>query len=82
MKFYNKKKWSEIMECKLTAIYRNNIYIAFFKKGYSHNIKNASIIYTDNSGYNEFRLNDNLYGYENKFTKESWRRFVKLKAFL
>jgi hypothetical protein len=44
------------------------------------NNKNAAIIYC--SSYKEFSLNDKKYGNENTFTKQSWRRFVKLQAFL
>jgi hypothetical protein len=45
-----------------------------------HNYKNTA--YSDNYGYKEFFLNGKAYGNQNHFTKETWRRFCKLKAFL
>ncbi len=78
MKFYNKKKWSEIMKCKLTAIYRNNIYIAFFKNGKINNNKNAASV---SFKYKGFYLSGIHYGNNKDFTKQSWRKFAKLQAF-
>ena len=54
--------------------------VYFYKNGKYHNSKNAAII--NYIGYKEFSLNDEYYGDEYDFTKQSWRRFVKLKFFL
>ncbi len=54
--------------------------ILFFKNGKLHNYKNSAFI--DNDGYKGFYLNGNFYGYKDDFTKHSWRKFVKLQAFL
>jgi hypothetical protein len=75
----------KIISEELTAIYINLLIlrIQFFKSGLINNEKNAAI--TSNvTGYifKQFWLNNILYGYENDFTKESWRRFVKMKVFL
>ena len=69
---------SEIKDNKLTAIYHNYDYIAFVKNSKLHNDKNAAYIYE----HKDFRLNGKYYSNQNKFTKKSWRRFVKLQAFL
>jgi hypothetical protein len=71
--------WNKIYYNKLTAIHCDSIAIRFFKNGIKNNNKNAS--YISNSG-KVFWLNNKSYGYGNNFTKESWRRFVKLQAFL
>jgi hypothetical protein len=82
MKFYNDNKgyfgWNKIAINKLTAIYCNNS-IYFFKNGEKHNAKNAA--YIRHSGYNSFYLNGKLYGFKYNFTKNSWRRFVKMEIF-
>jgi hypothetical protein len=90
MKFYKDiikfDYWNKIRINKLTAIlnsknalnYAKCVY--FFKNGKSHNAKNAAIISDD--GYKSFHLNRIFYGNDYKFNKKSWRRFVKLKAFL
>jgi hypothetical protein len=80
MKFYKSKNLYKIRKLSLTAIYDNFYYVQFFKNGKNDNAKNAA--YIDDSGYKEFYLNGKLYGDEDDFTKESWRRFVKLQAFL
>ncbi len=85
MKFYNYNKkyisyWDKIKDNKLDAIIYFSKSIWFYKNGEEHNTKNASYIKPD--GYKEFCLNNNYYGDNNKFTKFSWRRFVKLQAFL
>jgi len=85
MKFYRNKEndfsyWILIRANKLTAIYHNYDYIAFFKNSKLHNDKNAAYIYGNK--YKQFCLNDKDYGTNNDFTKESWRRFSKLQAFL
>ena len=80
MKFYkNKNYYNFIVNNNLAAIYSNthNNIIMFFKKGEAHNTKNAAYI---SDGYKSFYLNGEYYS--NKFTKESWRRFCKLQAFL
>ena len=83
MKFYIDKLncyyWDKILNNKLNAIYYNYS-IRFFLNGYYHNSKNAS--YISNNGYKAFYLNGKYYGKLNKFTKQSWRKFVKLKVFL
>ena len=84
MKFYNNKISSfleKIKESKLTAIIQSDIKsIFFYKNGEMHNNKNAAIIRCDE--YKQFRLNGIYYGSKNRFTKESWRKYVKLRAFL
>ena len=84
MKFYKEDKryynyWSKTMRNKLTAIYFSTS-VWFFKNGLYHNSKNAAYIRHD--GYKEFCLNNIYYGNQDKFTKQSWHRFVKLQAFL
>jgi hypothetical protein len=85
MKFYKDQNKNDfyyydiICFNNLDAIYYDNNYVIFLKNGLKHNIKNAA--YT-NGKYKQFFLNDKCYGYEKDFTKESWRRFVKLQAFL
>ena len=86
MKFYKDKSnnynfyWSRIKSRKLTSIYVNIIGIIFLKNGIMHNAKNAAYICPN--GHKEFYLNDKFYGYKNKFTKYSWRKFIKLQVFL
>ena len=72
--------WHIIKINKLTAIYSTEIYVEFFKDGNSCNAKNASFI--KYNGDKQFWLNNQRYGYKKDFTKQSWRRFVKLQAFL
>ncbi len=83
MKFYNDKDnnyyWYIIFDNKLTAIHHDSIAIRFFKNGIRNNNKNAS--YISNTG-KVFCLNNQCYGYGTNFTKQSWRKFVKLKVFL
>jgi hypothetical protein len=95
MKFYKDNNdgdmsfWTKIQRNKLTAIYIN-VYISektnlneviFFENGKFHNNKNIAIIniYYE---YKKFYFNGMFYGNEDDFTKKSWRKFVKLKAFL
>ncbi len=85
MKFYRykyKKKYSLrlINFNKLTVIYSDDYAVVFLKDGLRHNTKNFS--YINNIGYKQFCLNGKYYGDQTKFTKYSWRRFVKLQAFL
>ena len=85
MKFYRDKEKSTyylfvIENNNLTVIHTNEYNSTFFKNGLAHNAKNAAFI--DNDGYKEFCLNGKFYGYNNTFTKLSWRKFSKLQAFL
>jgi hypothetical protein len=87
MKFYieeatNSYYWRKILNNKLNAIYFSKS-VWFFKSGKHHNFKNAA--YTSSNKYKVFYLNGIHYGNEKKFTKQSWRKFVrelKLKTFL
>lgn len=84
MKFYRDKEagvyFSKIKDNKFSAIYSNSEFFQFFKNGKYHNNKNAANIC--NISYKDFYLNGVIYGTENDFTKKSWRKFVKLGAFL
>jgi hypothetical protein len=84
MKFYRDKFdvfWKKIRESKITAINQTYIKsIIFYNNGVLHNSKNAAYIRGDI--YKTFNLNDKIYGFQHSFTKESWRRFTKLRAFL
>jgi hypothetical protein len=84
MKFYKDNIrnyfWNRISVNKLTTIYYDNIAIRFFKNGKYHNNKN--VCYVHKEGYKYFYLDGKYYGDQDKFTKKSWRRFIKLKAFL
>jgi hypothetical protein len=83
MKFYRDKQswdyWVKITNNKLNAIYFD-IGTWFFKNGKLNNAKNAA--YNQNDEYKEFTLNDECYGDETNFTKQSWRKFARLQAFL
>ena len=84
MKFYREDKYDyfycgKIISNKLNACYNRCNSIIFYKNGKQHNPRNAS--YIDNI-IKAFYLNGNFYGYKNDFTKESWRKFVKLQVFL
>ena len=75
------KFWLKIINNKLTAIYLNHKNtVSFFKNAKLHNSKNAALIYSNAD--KEFYLNHLYYGYNNTFTKSSWRKFIKLQAFL
>ena len=86
MKFYrdNLKSdfyWQNILDNRLTVIlldYYNAV--LFYKNGKENNTKNAS--YITKSGYKQFHLNGEYYGNRNNFTKQSWRKFVKMQVFL
>ena len=84
MKFYMDKNnifyYNKIKNNNLTCVYYDNIAIRFFKNGKYNNTKNAA--YITYNGYKSFYLNNIFYGDQAKFTKYSWRRFVKLQAFL
>ena len=80
MKFYRESYWNKIRINNLDAIYHDYYNIIFYKNGIISNSKNAAFI--EINEYKEFILNDKYYGNQDDFTKESWRRFTKLKAFL
>jgi hypothetical protein len=88
MKFYKDKNednyydnyWSLILDKKLNAIYMSPYFVGFFKNGKYNNIKNAA--YIRRTGSKDFCLNTKYYGDSFKFTKQSWRRFVKMQVFL
>ena len=84
MKFYRDKEdlnsFYIIEIFKLTCIYSSYNYVEFLKNGKENNTKNAS--YIAKSGYKQFCLNDKYFGNQYNFTKKSWRKFNKLKAFL
>ena len=85
MKFYKDKinghysYWHKIYNRKLTAIHSDES-VRFIKNGRYSNSKNAAFI--KYNGVKDFCLNNKDYSTNNDFTKESWRRFVKLQAFL
>lgn len=88
MKFYRDKInsyfWHKIKDNKLTSVYQfkfdnNNECTHFFKNGVHTNAKNAAEIYF--SGYKTFYYNGIYCGYEKIFTKQSWRKFIKLQVF-
>ena len=85
MKFYKDKHKNDfyyfdiIKDNHISCVYYDGNDFIFFKNGDYHNYKNAAYIYFD--GYEEFFINGNRIGTENNFTKQSWRRFVKLQAF-
>jgi hypothetical protein len=83
MRFYKDKElyrfWYYIQENKLTAIFQNlNQEIVFLKKSKCHNNKNAAYI---RKYEKHFYLNGNFHGYDSFFSKDSWRRNIKLKVF-
>jgi hypothetical protein len=85
MKFYKYNHqidpYVKIINNKLTSVFISfHKTTMFFKNGKYHNNKNTAFIRYD--GYKIFNLNGEFYGYNTDFTKESWRRFVKLQAFL
>ena len=88
MKFYRDNfswiYWDKIQNNKLSALYCYSNIIIFFKNGKYHNNKNFAHI--SNTEVKEFYLNGKLYGKvygtQNDFTKESWRKFVKSQVFL
>jgi hypothetical protein len=92
MKFYVDQfkpfNLSKIIHNKLTAIYVNYFTreMQFFKSGIVNNEKNAAQLFEIEYGYKyrdeSFYLNGIYYGCEEHFNKKSWRKFVKLKAFL
>ncbi len=83
MKFYKDKinghysYWHRIYNRKLTAIHSDES-VRFIKNGRYSNSKNAAFI--KYNGVKDFCLDGK--SYKEDFTKESWRRFLKLRAFL
>ena len=64
-------------------LFIKGLLLFFFENGLEHNSKNAAYIGCFLN--KEFSLNGNYYGTHYKFTKESWRKFIrelKLQAFL
>ncbi len=84
MKFYryppaNKQKIIPFDQSNL--IYQNDLkQISFLRNNRYHNVKNAAFL--TKSGCKEYYLDGKCYGNQEKLTKESWRRFVKLQLFL
>jgi hypothetical protein len=82
MKFYREKTidayyWGKILFNKIEAIYNSCNIIWILKNGVLHNTKNAS---NYNGKNKSFYLNGKCYG--DNFTKESWRRFIKMQVFI
>ncbi len=77
--FHENFYWRKINSLKLNSIYNSSFIVWFCANGLFHNNKNASYI---TNTYKGFYLNNKLYGNQDDFTKKSWRKFVKLKAFL
>ena len=85
MKFYKGNQsnifyYDKAKNNKLICVYSDNIAVDFCENVQNHNNKNAA--YINYSGFKALWLNGKCYGTNNDFTKQSWRRFVKLKAFL
>ncbi len=85
MKFYieysSSYYWKKICNNELICIYLDyDCHIRFYKNGKIHNNKNAAYINPNN--YKSFYLNGKFYGANNDFTKKTWRKFVKMQAFL
>jgi len=79
--FKRSKHLNKIFSNKLDAIFQNltrNVY--FYKNGFRHNSRNAA--YINYNGYKEFILNNKSYHNKYVFTKQSWRKFVKIQVFL
>ncbi len=79
MKFYKNINYDIICNNGLTAIYSCSYYINFLKNGKFHNTKNAAYIHNE---YKDYYLDGKCYGDDDSFNKQSWCKFVKLKAFL
>ena len=80
MKFYKSNFYHKIINNKLNVVYSDFYNVIFYKNGLPHNSKDGA--YIDDNRYKAFYLNGKYYGYDIDFTKESWRRFVKMQAFL
>jgi hypothetical protein len=87
MKFYrdrdinNNYYHNKICDNNLSACYLDSEdeEILFFNNGYIHNFKNAAYV---TKGFKSFYLNGYFCDTSWYFTKESWRRFVKLQVFI
>jgi hypothetical protein len=85
MKFYKDREGyyylEKIEDSKLNAICIDSTNIVrFLKNGKRHNDRNYS--YIEPNRFKVFYLNGKMYGFTEDFTKQTWRRFVKLQAFL
>jgi hypothetical protein len=69
---------NKIRSNNLNAIFHDYYEVIFYKNGKIHNSKNAAI-YSKSRGKNFWLYDMN---YSNEFTKKSWRKFVKMQAFL
>ncbi len=79
MKFYKDVRYNEIRINKLIAICSDCYNVVFYKNDKIHNTKNAAYIVGE---YKAFYLNDINHSHNKDFNKKSWRKFVKLQAFL
>ena len=82
MKFYRDNNYhNKIYNNNLSACYfdSEDEEILFFSNGYLHNFKNAAYV---TKSWKSFYLNGDFCDTSWNITKKSWRRFVKLKAFL
>lgn len=83
MKFYKHKSSKDYLHIiivnKLNAIYFDRGVTLFYRNGKIHNNKNAASF---SFKYKGFYLSGIHYGNQDNFTKQSWRRFVKLQVFL
>jgi hypothetical protein len=85
MKFYKEIDqyqhyyWNKIYIFRINAIYCDFLSTIFLENGRHSNIKNAAYIGKYNKKY---YLHSKFYGDKYNFNKQSWRRFVKLQAFL
>jgi hypothetical protein len=84
MKFYRKTEQhlfnGTFADEKLIYICSTYYFVDFCKNNTYHNTKNAA--YVHDSSYKEFYLNGKCYGTNNDFTKNLWRKFVKMQVFL
>jgi hypothetical protein len=83
MKFYKNNNFNICVKAyirKQTMICQDYPNILFYKNGKYSNNKNAAYIDLDIK-FKEFWLDGKPYGNKNDFTKQSWRKFVKLQAF-
>jgi hypothetical protein len=76
MKFYRNTTHYDVETC-IEQGPTGSVY--FIQKHSLHNVKNAALI-LKYLKVKEYYLNGKCYG--DNFTKQSWRRFCKLKAFL
>ena len=67
------------MHPKFTAIICNENSVAFYLNGKRNNNNNASFFYKD---LKHFYLDGKYMGNQDCYNKSSWRKFIKLSAFL